>query len=517
MRGCANQVRIGISHDASHFDVCQGTLDSFRNFPREHWTGRRRRSRTFHNIKTCLRLSNLKRKRHHVGNYQAFLAQSLESGLQSGWKSAEHPIVHFYSSCGTCFENLSLKIFLCASLTRFRLHYLFYEYLWQLNKRVERRFPQEQYKVFKSTLAADTPRGSGESRDTYNVAQNIEGTDACAKVGLDALGITGPTTIHRNLTFQELFEHEQANNEGKVAATENGDTFTVYTGKYTGRSPKDKWVVYNEGSQSAENIDWNDINRATTPEVFDELYDKAVAYFNTVDKAYVFDCYCGASPKSRKKIRFVHEMAWQQHFVSNMFIRPQTKEELDNFEPDLTIINCCSQVDEDWKRHNLNSETAVVFDIEKGKAVIFGTWYGGENKKGVFSLMNYWLPLADPPQLPMHCSANVGRDGDVALFFGLSGTGKTTLSADPHRALIGDDEHGWDEDGIYNFEGGCYAKTINLSEATEPDIYHAIRTDALLENVVLEGENNVPDYFDTSITENGRVSYPIFHIPGYVS
>jgi len=316
-------------------------------------------------------------------------------------------------------------------------------------------------------------------------------------------------------TFQELFEHEQTNNEGKVAAAKNGDTFTVYTGKYTGRSPKDKWVVYNEGSQSAEHIDWNDINRSTTPEVFDDLYAKAVAHFNTLEKAYVFDCYCGASPKSRKKIRFVHEMAWQQHFVSNMFIRPHTSEELENFEPDFTIINCCSQVDEEWERHNLNSETAVVFNIEEGKAVIFGTWYGGENKKGVFSLMNFWLPLADPPQLPMHCSANVGRDGDVALFFGLSGTGKTTLSADPHRSLIGDDEHGWDEDGIYNFEGGCYAKTINLSEATEPDIYHAIRTDALLENVVVTGDNNVPDFFDTSITENGRVSYPIFHIPGY--
>lgn len=385
-------------------------------------------------------------------------------------------------------------------------------------RRVQAAYPQQHSKVYKSTLAADPPAygsGTGESRSTYDVAQHLEGTDACAKCGLDSLGITGPTTIHRNMTFQELYEHEQANNEGKVASAEYGDTFTVYTGKYTGRSPKDKWVVLNEGTQSAENIDWNDINRATTPEVFDELYDKAVAHFNTIDKAYVFDCYCGASPKSRKKIRFIHEMAWQQHFVSNMFIRPQSQEELDNFQPDFTVINCCSQVDEDWERHNLNSETAVVFNIEKSKAVIFGTWYGGENKKGIFSLMNYWLPLADPPQLPMHCSANVGRGGDVALFFGLSGTGKTTLSADPHRSLIGDDEHGWDEDGIYNFEGGCYAKTINLSESTEPDIYRAIKTDALLENVALTGDKNVPDYFDTSITENGRVSYPIFHIPGY--
>lgn len=319
------------------------------------------------------------------------------------------------------------------------------------------------------------------------------------------------------MTFQELFEHEQANNEGVVASAEYGDTFTVYSGKYTGRSPKDKWVVYNEGSQSAENIDWNEINQATTPEVFDELYDKAVAHFNTLDKCYVFDCYCGANPKSRKKIRFVHEMAWQQHFVSNMFVRPADPAELDDFEPDFTVINACSKEDDDWERHNLNSETAVVFNIEKGKAAIFGTWYGGENKKGIFSLMNYWLPLEDKPQFPMHCSANVGKDGDVALFFGLSGTGKTTLSADPHRTLIGDDEHGWDEDGVYNFEGGCYAKTIDLTEKTEPDIYRAIKTDALLENVVLTGDKNIPDYSDVSITQNGRVSYPIFHIPNYVS
>lgn len=379
-----------------------------------------------------------------------------------------------------------------------------------------RQRPQQPKKFFKSTIAAPLEtEAEAESRDTYNVAQHVDGTDACSKVGLDSLGITNPTTIYRNLTFQELFEHEQANNEGVVASAEYGDTFTVYSGKYTGRSPKDKWVVYNEGSQSAENIDWNEINQATTPEVFDELYDKAVAHFNTLDKCYVFDCYCGANPKSRKKIRFVHEMAWQQHFVSNMFVRPADPAELDDFEPDFTVINACSKEDDDWERHNLNSETAVVFNIEKGKAAIFGTWYGGENKKGIFSLMNYWLPLEDKPQFPMHCSANVGKDGDVALFFGLSGTGKTTLSADPQRTLIGDDEHGWDEDGVYNFEGGCYAKTIDLTEKTEPDIYRAIKTDALLENVVLTGDKNIPDYSDVSITQNGRVSYPIFHIPNY--
>jgi phosphoenolpyruvate carboxykinase (ATP) len=164
-------------------------------------------------------------------------------------------------------------------------------------------------------------------------------------------------------------------------------------------------------------------------------------------------------------------MAWQQHFVTNMFIRANRESDLRDFEPDFTVINACSEVNDEWKEHGLNSEVAVVFNVEKKVAVIFGTWYGGENKKGIFSMMNYWLPMENPPQLPMHCSANVGRDGDTALFFGLSGTGKTTLSADPNRALIGDDEHGWDEHGVFNFEGGCYAKTIKLSEETEPDIY----------------------------------------------
>ena len=197
-----------------------------------------------------------------------------------------------------------------------------------------------------------------------------------------------------------------------------------------------------------------------------------------------------------------------------MFIRPETPEELEGFEPDFTVINCCSQVDNDWVKHNLHSDTAVVINVEEKKAVIFGTWYGGENKKGLFSLMNYWLPMAG--HFPMHCSANVGKKGDVTLFFGLSGTGKTTLSADPHRALIGDDEHGWDDDGVFNFEGGCYAKTINLTEKTEPDIYRAIHKDALLENVTIKPDGT-PDYFNTTKTENGRVSYPIFHIDGYVS
>jgi len=359
------------------------------------------------------------------------------------------------------------------------------------------------------------PKDNDDPRLAYNVSKTLEGTGACLKAGIATLGITGPSTIYKNLTYPELFEHEQKNKEGIVAAAEYGSTFEVDTGKFTGRSPKDKWIVKNVGSESDANIDWGDVNQPTTPEVFDELYDKAINYFNTIDTCYVFDCFCGASPKSQKKIRFVHEMAWQQHFVTNMFIRPASEEELKDFEPDFTVINCCSQVDTDWERHGLHSDTAVVFNIEKAKAVIFGTWYGGENKKGIFSLMNYWLPMDG--QFPMHCSANVGEKEDVALFFGLSGTGKTTLSADPHRYLIGDDEHGWDDDGVFNFEGGCYAKTINLSEKTEPDIYRAIKTDALLENVTMKGTDNVPDYFDVSKTENGRVSYPIFHIENYVS
>jgi len=371
---------------------------------------------------------------------------------------------------------------------------------------------QQQQIRNKSSIALDH---EPTERDAYNVSATFTGPLACKQAGIDKLGIVGPSTIYKNLTFQELFDHEVANGEGKVAHCEYGDTFTVDTGRFTGRSPKDKWLVHNSDSESEQHIDWGEVNQPTTPEVFKELYEKAVAAFNKKEKAYVFDCFCGASPSSRRNIRFVHEMAWQQHFVTNMFIRPENEKELEGFEPDFTVINACSEVNEDYKKHNLRSDVAVVFNIEEKKAVIFGTWYGGENKKGIFSLMNYWLPLAG--DLPMHCSANVGKAGDSALFFGLSGTGKTTLSADPHRALIGDDEHGWDKDGVFNFEGGCYAKTIDLTEEKEPDIYRAIHKDALLENVALKPQDGllIPDYSDVSKTENGRVSYPVFHIDGY--
>ena len=327
---------------------------------------------------------------------------------------------------------------------------------------------------------------------------------------INNLGIKNPTKIYRNLPYKSLLKHELKNKEGIIVKAKYGDTFSVSTGKFTGRSPKDKWIVKNKNTISEKKIWWGDINQATTPEVFDKLYSKAVNHFNKLDKCYVFDGYCGANSKSQKKVRFIHELAWQQHFVSNMFIRPKKIE--DDFEPDFTIINACSEINDSWKADKLNSEVAIAFNIEKKIAIILGTWYGGENKKGIFSLMNYWLPLEGI--MSMHCSANVGKNGDSALFFGLSGTGKTTLSADPERYLIGDDEHGWDDDGIFNFEGGCYAKTINLEEKNEPEIFKAIRTDALLENVHIN-EDGTPDYFNVEKTQNGRVSYPINHIENW--
>jgi len=337
--------------------------------------------------------------------------------------------------------------------------------------------------------------------------------DPCRDTGIDKLGIYKPRTVHHNLSYQELFEHEVANNEGYVVKMKYGDTFGVDTGRFTGRSPQDKYFVRNVGTESDANLWWGSINQPTTPLVFDSLYDRAISYFNTLDEVYVFDGFTGSSPKSRKKVRFVHELAWQQHFVKNMFIRKSGYGPvLTDFVPDYTIINACGTTVENWKDLGLNSEVAVAFNIEKRVAVIFGTWYGGENKKGIFSLMNYWLPMKGI--MAMHCSANVGPKGDSALFFGLSGTGKTTLSADPKRSLIGDDEHGWDDDGIFNFEGGCYAKTIDMTEQSEPEIFRAIKTNALLENV-WQNDDGTADFSNTSKTQNGRVSYPIQHIENW--
>jgi phosphoenolpyruvate carboxykinase (ATP) len=316
------------------------------------------------------------------------------------------------------------------------------------------------------------------------------------------LGLKSIATVRHNLSYDELFELETSNAEGTVS--ENG-TMMVDTGKFTGRSPKDKYFVHQK--PSFENIAWGKINQAMAPEVFDELYREVMDHLDGKD-IYVTDGFCGANEKTRTSVRFVTEFAWQSHFVKNMFIRP-TDSALKEFAPQFTVYNACSLANEKWEQHGLNSEVFIVFNIEKNLAIIGGTWYGGEMKKGIFTMMNYWLPLQGI--LSMHCSANVGSKGDVALFFGLSGTGKTTLSTDPERKLIGDDEHGWDEDGIFNFEGGCYAKTINLSAENEPEIYKAIQRNALLENVVAD-DDGVIDFDSAAKTENTRVSYPIEHI-----
>ncbi len=334
---------------------------------------------------------------------------------------------------------------------------------------------------------------------------------------LSKYGITDVQKIYHNISYDELFEHElDPNLEGyeKGVLTEFG-AVAVDTGIYTGRSPKDKYIV--KESENEKNIWWRNEhrpasdNKPISEEVWKDLYDIAAKQLSG-KKLYVMDGYAGANEDTRLKVRFIVEVAWQAHFVKNMFIRP-SEEELEDFEPDFVVLNASKATNPKWKEHGLNSEVFVAFNLKEKMAVIGGTWYGGEMKKGIFSVMNYYLPLKGIAA--MHCSANVGKDGDVAIFFGLSGTGKTTLSADPKRALIGDDEHGWDDNGIFNFEGGCYAKVIDLSEEKEPDIYHAIKRDALLENVVVKEDGKV-DFHDSSKTQNTRVSYPIYHIKNIV-
>ncbi len=322
---------------------------------------------------------------------------------------------------------------------------------------------------------------------------------------LEEIGIKNTGKIFHNLDYEELIAHELKNGECQLA--ESGATM-VDTGIFTGRSPKDKYFVNQDPSNRY--IAWGDVNHKVSKEIFEELLAVGREQLSNKD-LYVTDVYCGSSQTSRRSIRFVTELAWQSHFVTNMFIRP-SMEQLQGFKPEFTVLNACKAVNDKWKEHGLHSEVFVIFDVEANLAVIGGTYYGGEMKKGIFSMMNYWLPLEN--KLPMHCSANVGHDGDVCLFFGLSGTGKTTLSTDPHRRLIGDDEHGWDDDGVFNFEGGCYAKVINLSAENEPEIFGAIRHGALLENVVADA-NGVVDYTDGAKTENTRVSYPIFHIDNH--
>ncbi|HIP18576.1 MAG TPA: phosphoenolpyruvate carboxykinase (ATP) [Sulfurovum sp.] len=323
--------------------------------------------------------------------------------------------------------------------------------------------------------------------------------------GLDKLGLKDIRDVYYNLSYDELQVHEVKAGECQISTT---GTAMCDTGIFTGRSPKDKYFVDQEPSN--KHIAWGDVNRKIDKAIYDELLDLTLTQLSGKN-IYVTDVYAGASNASKRSVRFITEIAWQAHFVKNMFIRP-TEEELEDFEPDFTVYNACKAVDEKYKEHGLNSDVYVVFNIEENKSIIGGTWYGGEMKKGIFSMMNYWLPLEG--KLSMHCSANVGKDDDVCLFFGLSGTGKTTLSTDPHRALIGDDEHGWDDDGVFNFEGGCYAKVINLDAKSEPEIFGAIVKDALLENVVA-ADDGLVDYTDGSKTENTRVSYPIEHIENH--
>ena len=322
---------------------------------------------------------------------------------------------------------------------------------------------------------------------------------------LEQYGIKDSINIIYNPSYEKLAEDERK--KGECSFSDN-NTAMVDTGIFTGRSPKDKYFV--DQPPSNQHIAWGDINQPISKEIYNELFDLTTKQLSGKE-IYVVDAYAGASKSSRRAIRFITEIAWQAHFIENMFIMP-TDEELENFEPDFILYNACKTTNPNYKEQNLNSDVFVVFNIEENKAIIGGTWYGGEIKKGIFTMMNYWLPLEG--KLSMHCSANVGKEGDVCLFFGLSGTGKTTLSTDPNRALIGDDEHGWDDEGVFNFEGGCYAKVIDLDPKSEPEIYNAIRPGALLENVVANEKGEV-DYSDKSKTENTRVSYPIDHIENH--
>ncbi len=328
-----------------------------------------------------------------------------------------------------------------------------------------------------------------------------------SNINLTKLGITQSTNIYRNLPVESLIEETILNGEGVMGMK---GTVMVDTGSYTGRSPNDKYFV--DEPSSSDHIWWGPVNRKVGEDVFDELYEKVTGYYNTHrnSKTYVFDGFAGADPDYRLNVRMIAKKAWQAHFCHNMFIRPH-QEELVEFLPDFTIINASDVQNEKFAEHGMNSETFILFHLGKKVAIIGGSEYGGEMKKGIFSVLHYILPLQGV--LSMHCSANVDRNGgNTALFFGLSGTGKTTLSTDPNRPLIGDDEHGWSDNGIFNFEGGCYAKVINLDRHAEPDIYHAIRHGALLENVVYDKKSRCIDFTDGSKTENTRVSYPLDHI-----
>ncbi len=334
---------------------------------------------------------------------------------------------------------------------------------------------------------------------------------------LTKVGIKNIKEVIYNPSYDELYEAEL---DPALVGFERGfktelGAINVMTGKFTGRSPKDKFIVKDDATK--DTLWWtseqapND-NKPTTQAVWNDLKALVLEELSG-KKLYVVDAYCGANVDTRLKVRFIVEVPWQAHFVTNMFIRP-TAEELASFgEPDFVVMNGSETQNDNWKDHGLNSENFVLFNLTEKTQIIGGTWYGGEMKKGMFAMMNYYLPQRGISA--MHCSANVGDDGNTAIFFGLSGTGKTTLSTDPNRQLIGDDEHGWDDEGVFNFEGGCYAKTIDLDHEAEPDIYEAIRKDALLENVTVD-ENGKIDFTDGSVTQNTRVSYPIYHIDNIV-
>ncbi len=337
-----------------------------------------------------------------------------------------------------------------------------------------------------------------------------------SNIDLSQYGITGAKVIH-NPSWDQLFIDETNPNltgYEKGQLTELG-AVNVMTGIYTGRSPKDKFFVMDDTSKDSiwwTTDEYKNDNKPITPATWDAL--KAIADKELSDKTlYVVDAFCGTNPDTRLAVRFVMEVAWQAHFVTNMFIRP-TEEELQNFKPDFVVLNASKAKVENWKELGINSETCVAFNLTQRMQLIINTWYGGEMKKGMFSIMNYYNPLRGIAS--MHCSANTDKQGEnTAIFFGLSGTGKTTLSTDPKRLLIGDDEHGWDDNGVFNYEGGCYAKVINLDKESEPDIYNAITRDALLENVTVDANGKI-DFNDKSVTENTRVSYPIDHIKNIV-
>jgi phosphoenolpyruvate carboxykinase (ATP) len=328
-------------------------------------------------------------------------------------------------------------------------------------------------------------------------------------------GIQTKQEVLHNPSFDTLYAEETAPGLSgyEVGHVTESGAIAVDTGIFTGRSPKDKYLVRDDTTR--DTVWWSDQgendNHPIGGEIWDSLKELVVNQLSE-KRLFVVDTFCGANPESQLKVRFITEVAWQAHFVTNMFIRPNA-EQLADYKPDFVVLNGSKTSNPDWQAQGLNSENFVAFNLTERMQIIGGTWYGGEMKKGMFSIMNYLLPLKGMPS--MHCSANVGEDGDVAIFFGLSGTGKTTLSTDPKRQLIGDDEHGWDDNGIFNFEGGCYAKVINLNGEDEPDIHRAIRRNALLENVCVN-EVGVIDYNDASKTENTRVSYPIYHIDNIV-